>query len=288
MTLTAVEVDPHDEAAAAPSVLIDMPTPTPTPASNATQLAVPVSPQGRIQLYTDVEWEEFIREWATALPTSYVQIKRFGGTGDRGADVAAFKSDRGLEGPWDCFQGKHYADSLKFSDAAPEILKVFRAVNAGHWLLPDSYQFLAPRGCGTQLNQLLSQPEKLKAKFLAELHPDKPLIKSAKGLDAFELAAITALAATTDFALFKSIELLDVLGQHAKTPYHAARFAAALNNRPVHEGPPASVKPEETRYVEQLIEVYRERHPDKDIGHEKHLLNRNDPCPLSTATGGFL
>jgi hypothetical protein len=223
----------------------------------------PVNPQGRIQLYNDEEWEEFIREWVTAFELSYVQIKRFGGTGDRGADVAALKSDRGLEGHWDCFQGKHYAQPITFSDAAPEMLKVFRAVAGGHWAMPDTYQFLAPRGCGTQLNQLLSQPTKLKARFLKELDDTtKPL---GRDLDAAELAEVEGLATKTNFAMFKSVELLDALRQHETTPYHAARFGTALAARPSRQPPPAALEPTETRYVEQLLEVYNERYPELDI-----------------------
>lgn len=59
----------------------------------------PVPAVARIRLYSPDEWEDFIREWATALDESYVQIKRLGGAGDKGADIAAFKTDRQFEGP---------------------------------------------------------------------------------------------------------------------------------------------------------------------------------------------
>jgi hypothetical protein len=122
-----------------------MPAPLPSNAP-VTLDGPPVPPQGRIQLYSSDEWEEFIREWVSGLKTEYVQIKRFGGSGDKGADIAAFKSDKGLEGTWDCFQGKHYIKALAFNDTAPEILKVFLAVLDGHYQMPDSYHFLAPAG----------------------------------------------------------------------------------------------------------------------------------------------
>jgi hypothetical protein len=92
----------------------------------------PVSPQGRVYQYDDDEWENFVREWAATLSNGYVQIKRFGGSGDHGADIAAFKTPAGLEGAWDCFQCKHYAKPLSFGDATPEILKLFRAACAGY------------------------------------------------------------------------------------------------------------------------------------------------------------
>lgn len=234
----------------------------PTGSPVVTFMGPPISPQGRIQLYTPDEWEVFIEEWATTFDPPYVQIKRLGGPGDKGADVAGFKSDRGLQGQWDCFQGKHYASPLNFSSAKVEMLKVLRNVASGDWVMPDGYYFLAPRGCGTKLNVLLSQPDKLQVDFLAELVPGKSLVN---GIDADGLEAITDLAAKTDFTVFKSLELIEVVAQHARTGYHAARFATTLAPRPDSEPPPEELGAHEARYVAQLVEVYQERHPEGEI-----------------------
>jgi hypothetical protein len=69
----------------------------------------------------------------------------------------------------------------------------------------------------------------------------------------------------TDFSRFKSVELLDALAVHSRTPYHSARFATTLKARPAHEPPPEDVAEHETRYLEQLLAVYCERHPDRDF-----------------------
>ncbi|MGW5647981.1 ABC-three component system protein [Saccharopolyspora sp. NPDC003762] len=256
-------------ASTAPT-LVDVPEPSVLDVSVALA-GPPVSPEGRIWLYSPDEWEEFIREWVTGLEEEYVQIKRFGGAGDKGADVAAFKSHRQLEGPWDCFQAKHYVKPLSFSNAAPEILKVFIAVIGGDYRMPDTYQFLAPRGCSTELNRLLSLPTSLKKNFLARLVPNDPL---ARKIDAKTLDAVRNLAETTDFSLFKSVELPDALEVHSHTCFHAARFATALKPRPTHEPPPQNYAAHESRYLEQLLEVYVERHPGRVIGLE---LVADDP-----------
>ena len=222
----------------------------------------PIPPQQRIHFYSADEWEDFIREWATGLTTEYTQIKRFGGPGDKGADIAAFKSDAGLEGPWDCFQGKHYANPLAFGDAAPEILKVFRAVINGAYVMPESYRFLAPKGCGTALNKLLSQPTKLRAKFIERLSVGDPLMR---GLDQSQIDVLRELATVTDFARFKSVELLEAIEVHRGTPYHAARFGTALTPRSANGEPPPDVAEHETRYVEQLVAVYSERYPGRSF-----------------------
>lgn len=220
----------------------------------------PVTPHQRIYFYSSEEWEIFIREWATGLATSYVQIKRLGGPNDRGVDVAAFKTRQGFEGAWDCYQGKHYADALNLSDALPEMLKVFVAVVGGHYCLPDRYAFLAPRGCGQSLNRLLSKPTEMRTKFIEALDGGV-----ARGLDEHTVNQVRELASQTDFALFQSVELPDALDVHRRTPYYVARFGGQLPQRPPVEGPPDIIGTHEARYVEQLLEVYAEEAPDEGL-----------------------
>ncbi|MEU4806370.1 ABC-three component system protein [Actinosynnema sp. NPDC023587] len=211
-------------------------------------------------MYTPDEWEEFIREWATALAEDYFQIKRLGGAGDKGADIAAFKTDRQFEGPWDCFQAKHYKEPLGYAVAAAEMLKVFTSVIDGAYCLPESYQFLAPRGLSTPFNMMVSKPTTLRNKFLDRLVEGDALVK---GLDNVMLGAVQDLAAVTDFAMFRSVEVLDALDTHSRTRWHAARFATALPARADGEIPPEQYMPAEARYLQQLLAVYVERAPDK-------------------------
>lgn len=218
----------------------------------------PLTPQQHIFFYDPDEWELFIREWATALGDQYVQIKRLGGPNDRGVDVAGFKTDQGFEGAWDCYQGKHYAEALRWSDAFPEMLKLFVAVVGGHYVLPDRYAFLAPRGCGPSLNRLMSKPTDLRDKFLKELARADG---SASTFAQVQRDQIKTLAGATDFALFQSVELLDALEAHRATPYHVGRFGTPVPPRPGHDGPPDEIGVHEARYVAQLIDVYSEKEP---------------------------
>ncbi len=216
----------------------------------------PVSPAQRVYFYSAEEWEVFITEWVAGLATSYEQIKRLGGPGDRGVDVAAFKTDCGLEGSWDCYQAKHYAESLKPSDAIPEMLKLFRGVIDEYYILPDKYLFVAPRGCGSRLNRLLSKPSALKKKFLDTIDTHG---SATKALDDGTLRAIRDLAATTDFSMFRSVELNEMLDVHRETPYFAARFGTSLPARPPIGATPTTPTPVEAIYVKKLVEVYAEQ-----------------------------
>jgi hypothetical protein len=224
----------------------------------------PAPPKQQIFFYSPDEWEEFILEWATGLKDdgagrTYVQIKRLGGSGDAGIDVAAFKSAQQLEGPWDCFQGKHYAAALTFSDAAKEILKVLGHVDAGDYILPDRYLFLAPQGAATSLNRLLSTPTKLRTKFLENLKPDKPLVKS---LTPVQIEGVQAQAAGVDFSMFQAMQPHEVLEVHRSTPYHPARFGTPLPRRTTPAEPPEVVAESETHYVAELRRVYAEKDPN--------------------------
>lgn len=225
----------------------------------------PMTPRQHIFFYSPDEWERFIREWVTALGTTYIQIKRLGGPNDRGADVAAFRTDQQFEGAWDCYQGKHYAEALTPADAFPEILKVFVSVIGGHYTMPDRYAFLAPKGCGPTLNRLLSTSTKLQAWFLKELSrqggPARGLVEDLRN-------GVAELATTTDFTRFQSVEIEDLLEAHRTTPYHVGRFGTPVPPRPGHDCPPDEIGPNETRYVAQLIEVYCEKEPSETFAPE--------------------
>jgi len=221
-------------------------------------LGPPVPPAQRVYFYPPNEWEVFITEWATGLTTSYCQIKQLGGSGDRGVDVAAFKTARGLEDKWDCYQAKHYANPLNFSDAAPEILKVFRGVADKYYVLPDQYVFVAPRGCGASLSRLLSKPTELKKKFLRMIDSRGPATKT---IDDETLQAIRNLAATSDFSIFRSLEFNEMIDVHRRTPYHAARFGTTLPARPPVDQPPINPTGGEIIYIGKLVDVYKEQDP---------------------------
>ncbi len=228
-------------------------------------LGPPVPPAQRIYFYSPDEWEVFISEWAVGLGVGYHQVKRLGGPGDRGVDVAAFRTERGLEDSWDCFQAKHYAASLVLSDALPEMLKLFRGVVDGYYVLPDQYVFAAPRGCGGSLNRLLSRPTELQTKLLETIDSRS---SATKEIDDGTLQSIRDLATASDFSMFRSTELREMLDVHRGTPYHAARFGTTLPARPPAGDPPKKPAPVEVTYVRKLVDVYNEQDPGTCVDTE--------------------
>jgi hypothetical protein len=234
-----------------------------------------IAPRKVIQTYDPEEWEVFIEEWAIGLSPKYVGVRRFGGSGDRGVDVAGFKTDRGFEDEWDCFQGKHYDKSLSPSNAWPEMLKIFLLpVRTPLYKLPSSYSFIAPRGLGTNLAHLIATPTELRAKFLEQV--ESSVAKPFKDLDDATRTAVHALASATDFSMFGAVEVLALLEQHKATPFYAARFGGGLPDRPTSAGPPQAVGPEELVYLKKLVAAYQERYGSVDsiAGAEVHAKAR--------------
>jgi hypothetical protein len=226
-------------------------------------------PRQHIYFYSPDDWEEFVREWAVGLGADYAAVRRLGGANDQGVDVAGFVTSRGFEGDWDCFQCKHYKDGLAPSDIWPELIKVFRHVMHGEYSLPRKYLLMAPQGCGMMLERLLQKPSDLKAKFISQLVPEKP---ACSGLEPAEVAEVADFVAAIDFSFIKSTSLDDLVGVHSRTPYHVARFGSLLPDRPGAQSPPPHIEDSEARYVQQLVNVYREKY-DQSITGPVEALN---------------
>ncbi|WNV82149.1 ABC-three component system protein [Umezawaea sp. Da 62-37] len=232
-----------------------------------------VSPRQQVYLYDDVMWEEFAREWVTATKgDEYIKVGRYGGAGDLGIDIAALLTSQGLFGPWDCFQCKHYGQSLMPSDAMPEIFKLLRFATAGKYLLPRTYYFVAPRNCGPTLQRLLDSPPELRSHFIEEMTKDKSTLR--KNAEAADFERVLSYAQDKcDFSIFSSVSIDDMMESHSKTKYHIVRFGEVLPTRPAVDKPTDELGAHEARYVEQLMEVYEEKYPGSGFDPDSVLTH---------------
>jgi hypothetical protein len=215
-----------------------------------------LTPEKRISLYDDVQWEEFVLEWATTL--TYEQVMRSGGAHDHGVDVAGFVTAAGFDGPWDCYQCKHYGKALLPSDAYPEILKVVLGTLSGHYTWPRQYRFAAPHGVGTTLAGVVHSPTKLKTELVKALTKDKSPLASHLGPHSIE--SVQTFVKDADFSVFGTLELHELVDAHAETRWHSARFGVELPTRPPPPEPSPDPTDEEQRYIAQLLKAYGERH----------------------------
>jgi len=196
-------------------------------------------------------------------------VQRFSGANDRGIDIAAFADANMLNGIWDLYQCKRYGASVAPNAAWPEIGKVLWHSFSGHYKPPRAYYFMAPRGVGTTLAQLLANAPNLKTEL------KKVWVKNVAGnitstQTVLLTGAFAAYVDAFDFSIFKSYSPRELIEQHRLTPYFLTRFGGALPARPKPLAPPDEIHASEQQYVARLLEAYGD--------HKKEAVS--DPAAL--------
>lgn len=227
-----------------------------------------IPPQQRILLYSPAEWEQFIEEWAHfALKGRYAQVLRFGGSADKGLDVAGFMDAKKLKGVWDNYQCKRFVGRAVYpTDAWPEIGKILWYSFQGEYTPPRKYYFVAPHGVGTTLASYLSNSTKLKKHLIDNW--DKHVKRAISDKQEVPLSGpLAAYVNAFDFSIFDSRTALQVIEDHRSCPCYAARFGGGLPSRPAAATPPADIGPGESRYVSQLLGAYADhkKQPVSDV-----------------------
>lgn len=217
-----------------------------------------IHPQKHIQLYDDKEWELFTEECTHSLKQEYTYVRRAGGAGDQGIDIAAFRTDKGFSGKWDNYQCKHYDHALYPIDAFLELGKLCHYTFIGEYTVPENYYFIAPRGVGTSLSKLVRRnPTELKKLLISgwAKNCESKITSTAKiPLTAQFLNYVQAF----DFSIVKDISILQLLDIHRKTPYYHHRFGGGLPSRPDNETPPEEIAKIEVVYIQKLLNAYAE------------------------------
>ena len=246
---------------------VPMPAPAdPAPASASTvQVGVPVPPIERIRLFSPDQWEDFVCEWADSLRSQYSSVERCGGAGDMGRDVIAFHKD--APDLWDNYQCKHYRNPLTPTNVWIEFGKLVYYTKKGEYSWPSSYFFVAPRGVGTTLSKLLKDPEKLRSELKSKWDKYCKYKITEEGPVVLD-SSLAQYVETLDFSIFRAVQPLRMIDEHAKTRWHLARFGGGIPERPPIGVPPATPAKAELSYVAKLLEAYAE-HTGTDVGsHE--------------------
>jgi hypothetical protein len=211
-----------------------------------------------IELLEPAQWEEFTEEWATSLK-SYKGVERWSGPGDMGRDIVAFMTDKKYAGPWDNYQCKRYATKLQPNDVWVEFGKVIYYTFKKEFSVPTNYYFAASKGVGLKLQRLLADAVKLRSELIKnwDAHCRKGITDTAEiPLD----GPLHDYLNKFDFTIFKYKTVVELVAGHAKTIYHTRRFGTAnFPERPPITIPPDAIQQTESRYVQQLFEVYSEK-----------------------------
>ncbi|WP_143200264.1 ABC-three component system protein [Kitasatospora sp. CB01950] len=216
------------------------------------------TPLQQVWFWEPDEWERFTCEWVRmrAPEEGYLGTEIIGGSNDRGADVVAFFTERRLNGEWHCFQCKLYQDELEVADALPEMVKPFVAAVETTRTLPTRYTFVAPR-IHPRLKDLVLTPDELKFRFLEYL---RGRTQTVAKLPAQLLGDVVKLAEATEFSMFWTINLDEMLEVYSKSPLFAARFNYPPSGAPAKLPVPSEPAAGEARFLAQLVDVYQERY----------------------------
>ena len=229
--------------------------PTAVPSSAHVETGVPIPKAIRVRHFSPDEWEEFVEEWATTLEESYVKVRRFGGSGDCGVDIAGFCTSHGFEGTWDNYQCKRYGHPLRPSDVWLEIGKIIYHSHVGEYSVPRAHYFVASNGVGTALEKLLSKPGELNRRFKSNWV--NYCRKKITETHIIELESeFLSYVESFDFSIFSSKSPVDLIEAHSHTGFHSVRFGGGLPFRPKPEAPPVEPAAIESRYIRQLLDAY--------------------------------
>ena len=216
-----------------------------------------ILPIRRIEILSADEWEVLTEEWLDTKKSEYNEIERIGGAGDKGLDVIAYKDDKAKSNfKWDCYQCKHYNTALTPSQVYVEFGKILYYTFKNEFTTPDKYYFVAPKGCGTTLSNLLNNPAELKKSIKKNWskYCENHILKGSVKLNGKLLKHFNQF----DFSIFEKILPKTLVSEHKKHPNHLTWFGGSLPSRKkLSEGDiPSKVQDNEINYVTQIIKVY--------------------------------
>lgn len=213
------------------------------------------TPEQRLLLMNDEEWEKFIEECARQLMSEglYQHVQRLGGAGDKGRDVCGYTQQLPVIDTWDLYQAKHYFGTLSPSEFAPELAKFISSVYSAAYSRPRTYYICALK-TGVSLLDLVLNPEQMRAWILEEWKKKngkfgaytQPLTKE-----------LETFISTFPFEIIKIMTPADLLEIHKRSSEYWARFGI-LGKRGANPPVPDVIGKEENVYVTALLRVYSE------------------------------
>lgn len=137
-----------------------------------------------------------------------------------------------------------------------EFGKIIYYSYCGDYPIPKKYFFIAPKGCGTTLTQLLQNSESLKTalknnwdKYCKRQITNTPITLDGELLEYFE---------KFDFSIFSKKHIKEIIEEHKRHPNHITRFGGGLPEREKIDGGaiPKSIQDSEIIYADQLLKAY--------------------------------
>lgn len=218
----------------------------------------------RLQRMSEDDFEVFCLEWATGfLRGQYVKVRQIGGAGDKGRDIIAETTT----GEIDIYQCKHYDAGLMPTHIYIELAKLCFYTERGDFPKPRSYYFVSAKGVGAKLQGFLDHPKSINQqlidnweKYCLNQIQSTPVLLEGKLLDYVK---------SFDFSILKDKAPLELIEEHGKTTFHAARFGGGLKkyrkNIPKAD---SIIQARELNYVTQLLKAYSTYHGREILDRE--------------------
>lgn len=221
----------------------------------------PITPEQRVVLMSDDDWETFITDCCEQLRAEnyYVQVKRLGGPGDKGRDVAGYLQFPPVAGKWDLYQAKAYAHALTPGDVLADVAKFIFNIYIGTYPLPRYYYICGKRDIGTTLFTMLENPNVLRAWLLKQWQSKSGDFGSFK--EALT-PALTAFINSFDFQIIKEIKVAELLTIHARSSKHWPTFGVLPHRGADLKVPPTPTKDEQV-YVNEILRAYADAEKSK-------------------------
>lgn len=204
-----------------------------------------------LRVFSPGQWEDFALEWAHSLTGRYQRVERCGGAGDLGRDVVAFVSDD----EWHNYQCKHYKEPLQPNQVVLELGKLCYYVHEKAFSAPSEYHFVAPQGAGNSLSLLFKKPEDVRARLIKDW-----ATKCEEHITSTKKVPLTGelldFVDGFDFSIVSYVPPMNLIEEHARTRWHAARFPGGLPPRPPAVVPHIDEEKFESPYIGRLLEAY--------------------------------
>jgi len=205
----------------------------------------------------DTELEQFCRQWVERKQGDYVEVKRFGGAGDKGRDVVGFCSAARHAGDWDNYQCKQYRDKLGKANGLLAVGKVLYWAAQGEFTPPRKFIFVAPKGLNSTLLKLVNHPDTFGAELIANWNQycAKAIAKNQEiSLDGAVLDTINQY----DFTNISYVDVDEMIADPAAKPLLFEQFGEDPGDFPKGTVP-IDVQPHENVYMDALLGAYNDR-----------------------------
>lgn len=221
-----------------------------------------LTPEQIIFSLDDQRYEEFISCWLIDcivneyenVERKYEEVEHLGGAGDKGRDVVAYL-DEGKKG-WDNYQCKHYSETLKPTDIYSEVGKLLYYTYKKDFTIPRKYYFVAPKGIGTKLSDLIKKPNEFKKEVILnwKSYCESNITKKNKViLDGDFRKYVNSF----DFSIFTTKGTQAILSEFSKSRFYTSFFGGGFSKpRPLDKLPTDEMLAIEDEYITRLLEAY--------------------------------